>query len=367
MNSIIGYTSMRNDDPRGQYYNWATRRAKLIDLAAGTERQIGEKLIDRDGAATQLADFSPDGRFAFVHQCWEDEANYLWEREHQTFRMTEGWLLDAIIVDLRTGATENVTAVQRVSDYNSSLFYWPGDATKLGFQALIDGISHPYVMDRDGRNKRNLTDGAEAFTYGFTAAPGGKRISYHKNYQVHIANADGSGAKHIDTGHVFQFCPLWSPDGKWLMFLDGEHYDCHPTLVAADGTGVRKLADRNGHGGVIEMLEHPDFHSASSDVPVWSPDSKWVYYTAKVEDALELMRVALDGKIEQLTRSPARSRNHHPAASPDGTRVLFSSNATGTNQLHVLELTSGKSRAVTSLPAGHIACHGHWCPQPTDG
>src|SRR5690606_7456741 len=108
-------------------------------------------------------------------------------------------------------------------------------------------------MDRDGRNKRDLTDGAAAFTYGFSAAPGGRRICYHKNYQVHIADADGSHATHVDTGHPFQFCPLWSPDGRWLMFLDGEHYDCHPTLVAADGTGARKLADRQGHAGVIEM------------------------------------------------------------------------------------------------------------------
>jgi Tol biopolymer transport system component len=357
---LIGYTPMRNDDPRGQFYNWNTRRAHVIDIDANSERELAAQLIDRQNVSTQLAGFSPDGRYAFVHQCCADEANYFWEREHQTFRMTEGWLVDCVLVDLRTDEAANPTAVDRVSHYNTGLFYWPGDDSRLGFQALIDGISHPFSMDRDGRNKRNLTDGTAAFTYGFSAAPGGRRICYHKNYQVHIANADGSGAVHVDTGHPFQFCPSWSPDGRWLTFLDGEHYDCHPTLVAADGTGARKLADRQGHSGVIEMLEHPDFHSASSDVPVWSPDSQWVHYTAMVDGALEMMRVSIDGQIERLTRSKAGTRNHHPAVSPDGRLVVFTSNTTGGNQLHVLDLATREHDAVTALPAGHMACHGHW-------
>jgi len=33
----------------------------------------------------------------------------------------------------------------------------PDDPTKLGFTALIDGVSHPFRMDLDGRNKIDLT------------------------------------------------------------------------------------------------------------------------------------------------------------------------------------------------------------------
>ena len=65
------------------------------------------------------------------------------------------------LVDLTAGAATNLTAIDRVSFHNTGLFFWPGDPTKLGFQALIDGNSHPFRMDRDGRNKRDLTKGSQ--------------------------------------------------------------------------------------------------------------------------------------------------------------------------------------------------------------
>ena len=84
---------------------------------------------------------------------------------------------------------------------------------------------------------------------GFNASPDGQRICYHENYQVYLANADGTDKKHIDTGHPFNFAPVWSPEGNWLLFVSGEHYVCHPHVVRADGTGLRKIADRAGYRG----------------------------------------------------------------------------------------------------------------------
>ena len=82
------------------------------------------------------------------------------------------------------------------------------------------------------------------------------RISYHENYQVYLADADGANRIHVQTGHPFVFVPSWSPDGKWVLFVSGEHYDCHPHIVKADGTGLRKLADRGGYRGVTMANSH---------------------------------------------------------------------------------------------------------------
>ena len=54
-----------------------------------------------------------------------------------------------------------------VSFYNTRLFFWPNDPTKLGFTALIGGASKPFRMDRDGRNKTDLTKDSSGFAYGF--------------------------------------------------------------------------------------------------------------------------------------------------------------------------------------------------------
>ena len=58
--------------------------------------------------------------------------------------------------------------------------------------------------------------------------------------------------------------------------------------MRADGTGLRKLADRGGYRGVIEFLDVPDFHGGSSDIPAWSADGTAVYYTARVGANVEL-------------------------------------------------------------------------------
>ena len=50
-----------------------------------------------------------------------------------------------------------MTAVDRVSHYNGGLFFLP-DGRGLGFTPLIQGVSKPYVMDLDGRNKRDGSD-----------------------------------------------------------------------------------------------------------------------------------------------------------------------------------------------------------------
>jgi hypothetical protein len=44
---------------------------------------------------------------------------------------------------------------------------------------------------------------------------------------VYIADADGSSHKYVKAGQVFNFLPQWSPDSAWLLFLAGEHDDCH--------------------------------------------------------------------------------------------------------------------------------------------
>ena len=162
------------------------------------------------------------------------------------------------------------------------------------------------------------------------------------------------------TGNPFNFVPQWSPDGEWLMFVSGEHYDCHPYLVRKDGTGIRKVADRGGYRGVVERLKHPDFHSESSDVPVWSPDSRHLFFTAKVADSIELMRVDLHGHVSPLTRSPPGTRHYHPAVSPDGKWILFGSDRSGTMQLYVATIDGENPRPITNVPASHCAMHGHW-------
>lgn len=363
---MIGYTEFRTNLPGGRHANEATMRATVVRLDGGERRTLAASLAAKPDSWTQFSGWSPDGKTAIIAGGFNDRDNAAWEERHRDFRFTTGQRsLDLHLVDIETEKPFNVTAVDRVSDYNYGLFFWPGDANKLGFTALIHGRGHPFSMSRNGKNKRDLTADSKEFSYGLETSPDGKRIAYHKNYRIHVANADGSQAQLIETGNAFNFVPRWSPDGRRLLFVSGEHYNCHPYVVNSDGSGLRKLADRNGYRGSIAFLDVADFHGGSSDVPCWSADGKSVFYTAKVGDSVELFQVAVEGGARRLTSSPPGTLNYHPTPSPDGRFLLIGSKRDSIRQLFVMDIASLKLRPLTNLKSGHGAMWPHWQPKAT--
>jgi TolB protein len=321
---LIGYTEMRTDLPGGRYVNEATRRAVVVK-ADGTGRLVlAEELTREAGSCTQFVGWSPDGKAARVSRNWKSEEVGKWEEEHKTFRPPgEGVRYDAYLIDLASGK-----------------------ATK-----------QPPVEDK---KKSELV---KNLVHGMSISPDGKRSAFEDPaYRLYLADGDGSNPKEIKTGMRFHLMPSWSPDGAWVLFVAGEHYDCHPHVVKADGTGLTKLASRNGYRGVIDFLDVYDFHDGSSDLPVWAPDGKSVFYTAQVGRNVELFRVTLDGKSEQLSDTPAGAMHYHPAPSPDGKWLLYGSKRDGVRQLYLMRLADKKERRLTDLAKGHAAMWASWQP-----
>jgi TolB protein len=364
----LGYTEFRTNLPGGRHANIATMRAAVITVDGSPRRLLAQQLSSDPDFWTQFVGWSPDGRLAIIGQGWESSENARWEEEHKTFRHTKnGWLFDMHLIDVTTGSAQNVTAIDRVSFYNSGLFFWPNDPTHLGFQALVGTDSHPFRMDRNGRNKHDLTKNSREFAYGFSASPDGRRIAYHKSYQIFIADTDGTNARQIATGNPFNFAPQWSPNGKHVLFVSGEHYHCHPHIVDADGTGLRRLADRGNYRGVTEFLDVPDFHGGSSDIPAWSSDSHAIFYTAQLahEKSINLFRIALQpGAIpERLSGISEDSTHYHPTPSPDGQWLAYGSKRNGIRQLYAMTLADKSETQLTHLQTGHAALWPHWQPR----
>ena len=362
---LVGYTELQTRLPGGRHANVSTERACVVHADGTGRRQLVPQLTVEPDTWSQFAGWSPDGQIAIIGRSWQSPENAKWEEENKNFRIVPGgWLYDSFLVEIGTGKATNVTSVDRISHYNASVFFWPKDPQKLGFTALINGNAHPFSMDRDGRNKTDLTKQSNEFTYGFSTSRDGKRIAYHKSYQVYLADADGSNAVKIETGQPFGFSPTWSPDGAWVLFLCGEHGNSHPYAVKADGSGLKKLADRAGYNGAVEFLDVADFHGGSSDVPIWSADGKSVFYTAKVDQNVELFRVTVDGKTEQLTKTPSGTLHYHPQPSPDGQWLVYGSKREGIRQIYVRNLLDGTENRITNMPAGQGAMWPHWQPQP---
>jgi Tol biopolymer transport system component len=125
-----------------------------------------------------------------------------------------------------------------------------------------------------------------------------------------------------------------SPDGKWLsMDLQGGIW-----VLPASGGAARRVT------GLFDDARQP----------VWSPDGKSIVFFAYRDGGYHLWSVRPDGTQErELTRGAFDDRE--PAFSHDGTRIAFSSdrgNPLGSDyNIFVLDLRSGEIRQLTRDPA----------------
>src|SRR5262245_34374419 len=118
--TLIGYTELQTNLPGGRHANVATMRAMLVQADGRERRPVAGDLAREADSWTQFAGWSPDGRTAIVGRGWENPENARWEEEHKTFRFTpEGYLFDLYVVEMNSGRSTNLTAVERVSFYNS--------------------------------------------------------------------------------------------------------------------------------------------------------------------------------------------------------------------------------------------------------
>jgi len=118
-----------------------------------------------------------------------------------------------------------------------------------------------------------------------------------------------------------------SPDGRLVAFRTGQAsierntYETVGYVQPVDGASSPR---RLGDGG--EML--PDGGGSSKpELPVWSPDGKWIYFRAVHDARIEVWRAAVDGsRTEQLTYGTANVRTF--SLNPDGSVLYYSVGAT---------------------------------------
>jgi dipeptidyl aminopeptidase/acylaminoacyl peptidase len=128
-------------------------------------------------------------------------------------------------------------------------------------------------------------------------SPDGKRVAYvltdidEQRHTYHsslwIASVADGEPRRFTTGPANASSPAWSPDGKWLAFVserEGEGGSLNPQEQKKQGKGKPQIWLLPVDGGEAYQLTFME-HGASA--PVWSPDGKYVLFTAQTGPADE--------------------------------------------------------------------------------
>ena len=231
--------------------------------------------------------------------------------------------------------------------------YFSSDGRQLIFQSSREGrtCDQQYIMNADGSNQHRVSTGTGRTTCGYFM-DGDHRIFFASShaletdcpprpdpskgyvwqldpYDIYTANADGSNLRRLTNYGVYTAEGVLSPDGKKIVFTSLKDGDLDIYVMNADGTNVRQLTHTLGYDGG----------------PWWSPDGKTIAYRANhptsekdVADyktliaqrlvrpnKMELWLMDADGGNQrQITHLGGASFG--PSWTPDGKRIVFSSN-----------------------------------------
>jgi Tol biopolymer transport system component len=230
--------------------------------------------------------------------------------------------------------------------------YFSADGGKLIFQSTRNGRScdQEFVMNLDGTGVRRVSTGTGKTTCGFFYA-NDQRVVFGSShamqqdcppkpdpskgyvwgldpFDMYTAKVDGSDLRRLTNYGVYTAEGVISPDGKRVVFTSLKDGDLDIYTMNIDGTDVRRLTNTPGYDGG----------------PWWSPDGTKIVYrawhptdTALVSyrsllaqrlvrpNRMELWVMNADGSNQrQITQ--LGGANFGPSWTPDGKRLIFSSN-----------------------------------------
>ncbi|MDP3001145.1 MAG: tetratricopeptide repeat protein [Bryobacterales bacterium] len=172
----------------------------------------------------------------------------------------------------------------------------------------------------------------------------GKQIAYswciEENCEIRVMGIDGSNPRTVFRDKEYGRWPelyQWTADGKQILAL----------LLGDKGSGKGEFALIPAAGGPVRFLKTPTKFWWSASV---SPDGRFLVYDAYGEkaDESDIFLLPLEGGQEvPLVRSPAMDGG--PVWMPDGKKVLFMSDRTGTKGLWTIDVVDGKPQGLPRL------------------
>ena len=258
-----------------------------------------------------------------------------------------------VTVEAQPGEEHLATIRQITFGGENAEAYFSPDGEWLTFQSTRDGraCDQQYVVRVDGTELTRVSNGMGKTTCGWFL-PGGKRLFFASShahdstcpprpdpsqgyvwgldrFDIYTANADGSDPQRLTNYDAYTAEGILSPDGSRIVFTSLKDGDLDIYTMNVDGSDVRRLTTTVGYDGG----------------PWWSPDGTRIVYRAwhPTDSAgladykalldrrmvrpsrMELFVMNADGSDQRQITSLGGA-NFGPSWTPDGQRIVFSSN-----------------------------------------
>ena len=161
------------------------------------------------------------------------------------------------------------------------------------------------------------------------------RVAYLANGQIYASNPDGSNPIPLTSGIRSAATPVWSRDGTKFAYKL-----ISPKPGTADSTKYGDIVVADADGSNLITI---DRETEDPSPPVWSPDGRWLVYSKVTGTGDQIFIAAADGSSLPVRIGDHATVNWAPIFSPDGSKVMYFVGYSG-NGIGVMN-TDGSDRA----------------------